>query len=202
MTGGDSYRVDAGAADVFERLARETSGYYRLGVERENSDLDGKARPLAVDVTRRGLKVRAPQRFFARSYAERDVPSRLETAMSAPLPATGLGLQVTSYLQANPQRTSQVRVVLVGTVSRLQPGDVTLQMALRRQSEPSDVAYWEPIHRRSGDGPARVLDGVYGPARAAWRQAGGDGRRQVWSARWITRWTRDGRRLDRLRPAT
>ena len=134
MTGGDSYRVDAGAADVFERLARETSGYYRLGVERENSDLDGKARPLAVDVTRRGLKVRAPQRFFARSYAERDVPSRLETAMSAPLPATGLGLQVTSYLQANPQRTSQVRVVVVGTVSRLQPGDVTLQMALRDEN--------------------------------------------------------------------
>ena len=139
MTGGDAYRVDAGASDVFERLARETSGYYRLGVEREDADLDGKARPLHVDVTRRGVKVRAPQRFAARSYAERDVPSRLETAMSAPLPATGLGLAVTSYLQASPQQASQVKVVLVGTVSRLQPGDVTLQLALRDE-DGKDVA--------------------------------------------------------------
>jgi VWFA-related protein len=139
MTGGDAYRVDAGAADVFQRLARETSGYYRVGVERETADLDGKARPLTVEVTRRGLKVRAPQRFAARSYAERDVPSRLETAMSAPLPATGLGLAVASYLEANPQRTSQVKVVLVGSISRLQPGDVTLQLALRDDNG-NDVA--------------------------------------------------------------
>ena len=27
MTGGDAYRVDAGASDVFDRLARETSAY-------------------------------------------------------------------------------------------------------------------------------------------------------------------------------
>jgi len=139
MTGGDAYRVDAGASDVFERLARETSAYYRVGVERDPSDLDGKSRPLTVEVSRRGMKVRAPQRFTARSYAERDVPSRLDAAMSSPLPATGLGLAVTSYLQANPQQLTQVKVALVGSISRLQPGDVTLQLALRDENG-NDVA--------------------------------------------------------------
>jgi len=139
MTGGDAYRVDAGASDVFDRLARETSAYYRLGVERDPSDLDGKSRPLTVGVARRGVKVRAPQRFAARSYAERDVPSRLDAAMSSPLPATGLGLAVTSYLQANPQQLAQVKVALVGSISRLQPGDVTLQLALRDENG-NDVA--------------------------------------------------------------
>ena len=108
-------------------------------MERDPSDLDGKSRPLTVGVTRRGVKVRAPQRFAARSYAERDVPSRLDAAMSSPLPATGLRLAVTSYLQANPQQLAQVKVALVGSISRLQPGDVTLQLALRDENG-NDVA--------------------------------------------------------------
>lgn len=131
MTGGESFRVDVGAASVFERLARELSAYYRLGVEQEAADLDGKVRPMKVQVARRGATVRAREGFVGRSYAERDAPARLEAALTSPLPATGVGLRLTSYLVADPDNASHVKILLVGDAFRLQPGEATLQLALR-----------------------------------------------------------------------
>lgn len=48
MTGGGSFRADVGAEGAFERLGRELSGYYRIGVEKEPTDLDGKGRRMKV----------------------------------------------------------------------------------------------------------------------------------------------------------
>jgi hypothetical protein len=42
MTGGGSYRIDVGAESTFDRLSRELGGYYRIGVEKNATDLDGK----------------------------------------------------------------------------------------------------------------------------------------------------------------
>ncbi|WP_289445773.1 hypothetical protein, partial [Klebsiella pneumoniae] len=59
MTGGLSFRVDVGASGVFDRMSRELSAYYRLGIEQDITDNDGRTRPMKVEVTRPGAKVRA-----------------------------------------------------------------------------------------------------------------------------------------------
>jgi VWFA-related protein len=58
--GGDVLRVQAGTADsAFDRVLRETSAHYLLGVEIAESDRDGRAHPIRVRVSRRGVTVRA-----------------------------------------------------------------------------------------------------------------------------------------------
>jgi hypothetical protein len=52
-------RVEAGNGDhAFDRVLRETSAYYLLGVEPAFEDRDGKAHFLRVEVERRGSTVR------------------------------------------------------------------------------------------------------------------------------------------------
>ena len=54
MTGGASYRAEVGAEAVFDRLGRELSGYYRIGVEKDATDADTRARRMKVQVSRSG----------------------------------------------------------------------------------------------------------------------------------------------------
>src|SRR4051812_24617969 len=134
MTGGGSFRVDVGAGNALDRVGRELSGTYRLGVERDPRDFDGRGRPLRVAVSRRGVTLRAPERFVARSYADRDVPARLEAALTSPMPSTGIGMRLTTYLTANPEAPNLVKVMLVGDASGLQPGEVKVQVLLQNPS--------------------------------------------------------------------
>jgi hypothetical protein len=50
--------TDDGTA-AFNRILDETSSYYLLGVEAENSDRDGKPHALSVKTTAHGATVRA-----------------------------------------------------------------------------------------------------------------------------------------------
>ena len=60
--GGLLIRAPIGSGEfAFERILRETSGYYLLGVEPSPDDRDGRPRELRVKVTRRGLTVRNRQ---------------------------------------------------------------------------------------------------------------------------------------------
>jgi VWFA-related protein len=60
--GGTLINVPVGGGDfAFERVLRETSGYYLLGVEPADADRDGRARSLRVRVDGRGLTVRSRQ---------------------------------------------------------------------------------------------------------------------------------------------
>ena len=134
MTGGSSYRVDVGAEAVFERVARELSGYYRIGVEQEPTDVDRRPKLMKVDVSRPGATVRAPERFVTKSYAERDTAARFDEALSSPLPSTGLGVRLTSYLTVDPEASAKVKVLLVGDAFGLQPGDASFQLMLQDPS--------------------------------------------------------------------
>ena len=116
MTGGASFRAEVGADAAFERLARELAGYYRIGVERDPSDSDGKGRRLKVQVARDSLTVRAREIFDVRTYEDRDWAARLASAIDAPVPATDIGLRVTSYLSADPDDGSRRRVLFAGEV--------------------------------------------------------------------------------------
>ncbi|HXW05144.1 MAG TPA: VWA domain-containing protein [Vicinamibacterales bacterium] len=131
MTGGGSYRAEVGAEAAFNRLGRELGGYYRIGVERLPTDLTGRPQPMKVNVTRTAVTVRARELFDIRTYEDRDWAARLASALDSPIPASGIGLRVTSYLSAEPEDTSRVKVVLTGEATRLQPGDTTFQVVVR-----------------------------------------------------------------------
>jgi VWFA-related protein len=60
--GGKSLYVPVGGGDLaLDRVLRESSGYYLLGVQPEEVDRDGKPRELKVKVNRRGATVRSRQ---------------------------------------------------------------------------------------------------------------------------------------------
>jgi VWFA-related protein len=60
--GGSRLYVGVGGGDTaFDRVLREASAHYLLGVEPADQDRDGKARQLRVKVTRRGVTVRNRQ---------------------------------------------------------------------------------------------------------------------------------------------
>jgi VWFA-related protein len=60
--GGRLIYVPVGTADfAFDRILRETSAYYLLGVEPAPADRDGQPRKLGVKVNRKGLSVRSRQ---------------------------------------------------------------------------------------------------------------------------------------------
>jgi VWFA-related protein len=61
-SGGARFHVPVGPGDfAFERVSRETSAYYLLGVEPQSADRDGQPRELKVRVDRRGVTVRSRQ---------------------------------------------------------------------------------------------------------------------------------------------
>src|SRR4029453_15803559 len=59
-SGGTVIRVRGPSPDVaFDRIMRETSSYYVLGVESADEDRDGRPHPIRVRVKRRGAEVRS-----------------------------------------------------------------------------------------------------------------------------------------------
>jgi hypothetical protein len=151
MTGGRSFRVDVGAEGVFDRLGRELSGYYRIGVEKDPSDGDSKSRRMKVQVSRGSVTVRAREMFDVRTYEDRDWTARLASALEAPVPATGVGLRVTSYLAADPDDGARLRLVLTGEASRMQRGDATFQVLVRDLEGKRILSGEQPLGEATGD---------------------------------------------------
>ncbi|MEO8077348.1 MAG: VWA domain-containing protein [Acidobacteriota bacterium] len=152
MTGGAYFRAEVNADAAFSRLGRELTGYYRVGVEKDPTDLDGKARHLKVRVARSGATARARELFDLRAYEDRDWAARLGSALDAPIPATGLGLRVTSYLAADPDDRSRVKLVIAGEASRMQPGEATVQVVLRDLDGKKVLSAEPPVPETHGDG--------------------------------------------------
>jgi tetratricopeptide (TPR) repeat protein len=152
MTGGGSFRVEVGAEGAFERLSRETAGYYRIGVEKEPADLDGKARRMKVQVSRNGMTVRAREIFDVPTYEDRDWGARLASALDAPIPATDVHLRVTSYLAPDPDDSTRLKLVLAGEASRLDPGDAEFQLLVSNLEGKKVLAGEKPIGQPTGAG--------------------------------------------------
>ena len=61
-TGGEYIRIAAGSGDIaFDRVLKETSAYYLLGVQPESADRDGRVHFIRVKVDPKGMTVRARQ---------------------------------------------------------------------------------------------------------------------------------------------
>jgi VWFA-related protein len=152
MTGGGTHRADVGAEGVFERLVRELSGYYRVGVEKAPGDGDGDRRRMKVQVSRSGVTVRARGILDARTFQDRNWTARLDAAISSPIPATGVGLRVTSYVAADQEDASRLKLVLAGEASRLDPGEATIQVAVHDMAGRQVLSGEQPIGEPDGDG--------------------------------------------------
>jgi hypothetical protein len=130
MTGGGSFRAEVGAEAAFERLGRETSGFYRVAVERDPSDAGAKDRRMKVQVTRSGSTVRAREVFDVHTYEDRDWAARLGGAMEGPVTATEIGLRVTNYVSPDSENPSKLKLLITGEASRVQNGDATLRVLI------------------------------------------------------------------------
>jgi VWFA-related protein len=181
MTGGNSYRAEVGADAVFERLSRELSGFYRLGVEKDAADADGKGRKMKVQVARSGVNVRARDVFDVRTYEDRDWAARLSSALEAPIPATAVALRVTSYLTADPDDPTRVKIILSGEASRLDPGEATVQLLVRDLDGKKLLAGEQPIGEPRGDGLSFTANVPIAPGGYVLRLAVIDGAGRVGS---------------------
>ena len=152
MSGGGSFRVDVGAESAFERLGRETGGFYRLGVEKDPADADGKSRRMKVQVSRGSVTVRAREIFDTRTFGDRNAAARLASALDSPIPATGIGLRVTSYLSSNPDDESRIKVVLAGEATRVDPGEAEFQVVVRDLEGKRLLVGERPLGEPTGDG--------------------------------------------------
>ena len=95
---GGFYEVSATGAVVFDRISRELSGYYLLGIELTDDDRRSRARPLRVTVRRPGVVVRARAAFWAPPVTSTPTnhAERLKEMLRAPAPTRGLPLKLTS----------------------------------------------------------------------------------------------------------
>jgi VWFA-related protein len=153
MTGGGSFRADVSADTAFDRLRRELGGYYRIGVEKDATDTGAKGRRMKVQVARNNLAVRAREVFDVRTYEDRDWSARMSSALDSPVPASSVGLRVTSYVTADPEDSTRMKIVLAGEASRLQPGEATFQLLVRNIEGKSILSGEKPL----GDAGADAL---------------------------------------------
>jgi hypothetical protein len=151
MTGGGSVRAEVGAEIAFDRLARELAGFYRLGVEKDPADADGKGRRMKVEVARSGATVRARAIFDTRTYEDRDWAARLSSALESPIPASGIGLRVTSYVAADTEDRSRLRLLLTGEATRIQRGETTIQILVRDMNGKKVLAAEPPTSEATGE---------------------------------------------------
>jgi len=97
-SGGDLIRVDSGnSGAAFDRILKETSSYYLLGVESTLQDLDGRPRELKVQVRDRTASVRGRSWVFVpkRKPAVRETePASLLAAAEKPASLAVVGTPV------------------------------------------------------------------------------------------------------------
>lgn len=152
LSGGEFLRAEVSAEAAFDRLARQLSGFYRLGVERTAEDTDGKSRRLDVDVSRGGTTVRTRELFDVRTFEDRNWTARLASALDSPVPAAGIPLRLTSYVALDPEDRTRLTLMLAGAATRTQAGDATLQVVVRDTDGRKVLSGEPPVSHATAEG--------------------------------------------------
>ena len=149
FTGGTVHRAIRHADHAFDRIERETSGYYLLGVEPLEDDLDGKQHEIEVSVKRAGAHLRARREFVHRADAGESTGSaeeRLRRLLGSPVAVSDLPLRVATYAYQEGD-SSDIRVLIASDFER-DLADPTVTFGFLLFDENGEIA-------ASGGGPAR-----------------------------------------------
>jgi tetratricopeptide (TPR) repeat protein len=127
---GGVFHAVGTAEGVFERLLREMSAYYVLGVEQRPGDLDDGRHRVDVEVQRRGVTVRSPQAFSLSAAArpKRSPQDNLQSALMSPFAVAEIPLRVTTFTQQDPS-AGKVRVSIAADVGQPGPSQVEYSVA-------------------------------------------------------------------------
>jgi hypothetical protein len=162
---------------VFERISRELSGYYLLGIESTSDDRASRARPLRVSVTRPGVTIRARSAVALPPpvAAPRDVTEQLRELLRAPAPARGLPVAITSRVVGG--AGTRVRLLVAAEIGEAIEHDATyhvgflalgptgdhivsnagtLTLARSRKGSPSPALFTTSLEVAPGDYSIRV----------------------------------------------
>ena len=116
MSRGTVFRAHFNPGPIFDRLEREMSGYYLLGVESRPTDPDKDRRKIAVSVRREGARVRARREIsFAPEDPDRTVDERLWTMLRSPVATKDLPLRVATYAYQEAE-SAPVRVLVAAEI--------------------------------------------------------------------------------------
>ena len=156
FTGGTVHRVIQNAGPAFERIERELSGYYLLGVEPLPEDLDGEFHEIDVSVRRRGASVRSHREFRHQPVDESsgDTEERLRRTLFSPVAATDLPLRVATYTYKDPG-SPKARVLVVTDVERDVFGPADVMFGYQLISSDGEVV--------AGSAQRATLEPVEGP---------------------------------------
>lgn len=103
---GTLFNVIGTGSSIFERIEAELGGYYLIGVESRADDKNGKAHPISVETTRKGLSVRARRALVSNPNDIREPRNPREAvfaALNAPLSLAALPLRVATYSLQGPE---------------------------------------------------------------------------------------------------
>ena len=120
-TGGtvNRVRVENDAENAFETIGKEMAGYYLLGVEPLDDDLDGKQHDIEVQVSREGARLRARREVVHRSDdTGESVKERLERLLMSPVAAPDLPLRVATYAYQEAEGSDMLRVLVATDLER------------------------------------------------------------------------------------
>jgi VWFA-related protein len=120
LTRGEVFRT-TGSPAVFERIAREISGYYLIGFEPQASDRDGKEHTIKVEVGRKGATVRARRSLPLTTTTASSAKGGKEAILASlrsPVPALELPVRVATYVLQDPQVAAKVRLVVSAEIGR------------------------------------------------------------------------------------
>ena len=139
QTRGTISTINASAANAFDRLGRELSGYYLLGFEPTDADRRGKEHRIKVAVKPRGLTVRARPTFVLREAENAETAAvaamtpveQVTDALRQPLPNRGLPMRVGSYTTIDsPSAGNKVRVVISAELGDPAGGEAELPIGV------------------------------------------------------------------------
>ena len=161
MSAGTLFSVAAGADAAFDRVARETSAAYVLGLEPEQRDRDGKPHRIQVRVRIPNTTVRSRESFVVPAVAP--APATPDEAVAAALQpgrlARDLPMRLTAQTLRDPE-SGQMRVILSANIGRGVAGPAELRVG---------YAFTDGTGRRLGTSIDRVqLQPRGAGAEASW----------------------------------
>lgn len=171
LTGARLLRGHYNPGPLFERMERELSGYYLLGVQLSPTDRDQQRRAIKVSVDREGVRVRARREIsFAPEDAHQSVDEQLARMLRSPIAIQELPVRVATYAHPDSQ-SEQIRLLVAAEIAGGASSPLTVGVVLR---DTEGTAVWtrqqqvvvEPTQTSNGpvleiSFPLRVEPGRY-----------------------------------------